>query len=103
MSLHFHRAVENIEVWSANSADISFVITFASPNGPGFHGRLGFLATWRPVFSIMGAVKITGSPFNTFADAEAACNTMDGELERARTAGSATRAQNAAPLAMTFR
>ena len=103
MSLHVHRAVENIEVWSANSADISFVITFASPNGPGFHGRLGFLATWRPVFSIMGAVKITGSPFNTFADAEAACNTMDGELERARIAGSATRAQNAAPLAMTFR
>jgi hypothetical protein len=81
MFLHSHRAVENIDVWSANSADISFVITFASP-----HGRLGFLATWRPVYSIMGAVKVTGSPFNTLADAEAACNAMDGELERARIA-----------------
>jgi|tagenome__1003787_1003787.scaffolds.fasta_scaffold20198012_2 hypothetical protein len=92
MPLHFHRAVENIDVWSANSADISFVITFASPNGPGFHGRLGFLATWRPVYSIMGAVKITGSPFSNFAEAEAACRAMDEELERARIA----QAQNAA-------
>ena len=103
MSLHFHRAVESIDVWSASSADISFVITFASPNGPGFHGRLGFLATWRPVYSTMGAVKVTGSPFNTFADAEAACNTMDGELERARTAVSAAQANNAVPLSVTFR
>jgi hypothetical protein len=103
MSLHFHRAVENIDVWSANSSDVSFVITFASPNGPGFRGRLGFLATWRPVFSIMGAVKITGSPFNTFAEAEAACNTIDGELERVRIAGNDAQAQNAAPLSVTFR
>jgi hypothetical protein len=51
----------------------------------------------------MGAVKVTGSPFNTFADAEAACNTMDGELERARIAGSAAQANNAAPLSVSFR
>ena len=103
MSLHFHRAVENIDVWSASSADISFVITFASPNGPGFHGRLGFLATWRPLYSSTGAVKVTGSPFDTFADAEAACNIMVGELERARRAGSAAQAHNAAPLSVSFR
>jgi hypothetical protein len=83
MSLQFHRAVEYLDVWSASSADISFVITFASPNGPGFHGRHGFLASWRPVYSRMRAVKVTGSPFNTFAEAEAACNVMLGVLEQA--------------------
>jgi hypothetical protein len=83
MSLQFHQAVENMDVWSASSADISFVITFASPNGPGFHGRRGFLATWRPLYPSTEAVKVTGSPFNTFADAEAACNEMLGELEPA--------------------
>jgi len=31
----------------------------------------------------MRAVKVTGSPFNTFAEAEAACNTMLGVLELA--------------------
>ena len=83
MSLQFHQAVEK-DVWSASSADISFVITFASPTGPGFHGRRGFLATWRPLFySSTGAVEVTGSPFNNFAEAERACSTKLGELERA--------------------
>jgi hypothetical protein len=99
MSLQFHRAVEYLDVWSASSADISFVITFASPNGPGFHGRHGFLASWRPVYSRMRAVKVTGSPFNTFADAEAACNTMLEVLEHA----SVAQANNAEPLSVNFR
>ena len=85
MSLQFHQAVENMDVWSASGADISFVITFASPNGPGFHGRRGFLATWRPLFySSTGAIKVTGSPFDTFADAEHACNAMLSKLEAAQ-------------------
>jgi hypothetical protein len=83
MSLQFHQAVENMDVWSASGADISFVITFASPNGPGFHGRRGFLATWRLLYSSRAAVRVPGSPFTAFADAEAACNTMLGELELA--------------------
>ena len=83
MSLQFHQAVENMDVWSANSADISFVISFASPVGAGFRGRHGFLASWRPLYSGRGAVKVTGSPFRTFVDAEAACNTMLWELARA--------------------
>ena len=81
MSLQFHQAVKNMEVWSASSADTSFVITFASLTNSGFHGRRGFLASWRPLYSTRGAVKVTGSPFNTFADAEAACNTMLSVLE----------------------
>ena len=81
MSLQFRQAVENMDVWSASSADISFVITFASPTGPGFHGRRGFLASWRPLYSSRSAVMVAGSPFSSLADAEAACNTMFGELE----------------------
>ena len=95
MSLQFHRAIEYLDVWSASSADISFVITFASPNGPGFHGRHGFLPTWRPLYSRTGAVKVTGSPFSTFAEAEATCNTMLGVLEQAsRGAAQANNAVN---------
>lgn len=82
MSLQFHQAVENMDVWSASGADISFVITFASPTGPGFHGRRGFLASWRPHHSRTGAVKVIGSPFDTFTDAEGACNTMLGVLQK---------------------
>jgi len=82
MLLQFHRAVENMDVWSASSANISFVITFASPTGAGFRGRPGFLASWRALYSSTGAIKVIGSPFNTFADAEGACNTMLRELER---------------------
>ena len=81
MSLQFHQPVENLELWSASGADISFVITFPSPAGPGFHGPRGFLASWRPLYSGKGAAEVTGSPFSTLADAEAACNTMFGELE----------------------
>lgn len=76
MSLQFRQAVDHMDVWSASSVDISFVITFASPNGPGFHGRHGFLASWRPLQSRRGAVKVNGSPFNTFTEAEGACNAM---------------------------
>jgi hypothetical protein len=82
MSLQFHQAVKNMDVWSACSADNSFVITFADPTSPGFHGRRGFLASWRPLYSSRGAVKVIGSPFNTFSDAEAACNTMLTVLEQ---------------------
>jgi hypothetical protein len=100
MSLQFHRAVENMDIWSASCADISFVITFASPTGSGFHGRRGFLASWRPLYSSTGAVKVIGSPFNSFADAEGACNAMLGTLERAGRAGSA-QVNSAAPLSVS--
>jgi hypothetical protein len=99
MSLQFHQAVEHLDVWIASSADISFVITFASPTGPGFRGRLGFVASWRPLYPRTGAVKVTGSPFKTFADAETACNDMLGILEASRPA----QANKAAPLSVNFR
>jgi hypothetical protein len=87
MALQFHQAVEHMDVWSASSADISFVITFASPTGPGFHGRHGFLASWRPLHSRNEAVEVIGSPFKTLAEAEIACNAMQvGEPHASRNA-----------------
>ena len=76
MPLQFHRAVENMEIWSATSEGYSFVISHESPTGPGFHGRAGYLASWRRVYEGRHAIRITGSPFKTFDEAEAACDAM---------------------------
>ncbi|RZN10790.1 hypothetical protein CWO91_11345 [Bradyrhizobium genosp. SA-3] len=84
MALQFHRAVEHLEVWSASSNGFSFVITYESPNGPGFHGRPGYMASWRPLRVSKGATKIGGSPFDTFAQAEEACNAMLMHLQTHR-------------------
>lgn len=84
MSLHFHHALEEMEIWSAASDGFSFVISHGSRSGPGLHGRPGFIASWRPLYQNRSAIRIGGSPFNSFADAEAACNTM---LEHLRDAG----------------
>jgi hypothetical protein len=42
----------------------------------GFHGRAGYLASWRPVYEGRCAIRITGLPFKTFDEAEAACDAM---------------------------
>ncbi|OAF06940.1 hypothetical protein AYJ54_18545 [Bradyrhizobium centrolobii] len=76
MSLQFHRAVETMELWIANSDGFSFVISFERTTGPGFHGRPGYVASWRPLYETKGAIKISGSPFKTFGEAEEACNRM---------------------------
>ena len=91
MPLRFHRSVENMEIWSASSDGFSFVISFESPTGPGFHGSLGYLATWRPPYRNNGAIKISGSPFRTLAEAEEACDKIVEHLaalaEAARSIG----------------
>jgi hypothetical protein len=82
MTLQFHRAVEDMEVWSASSDGFSFVITYESPTGPGFHGRPGYVASWRPLHLSRGAMKIGDSPFKALAEAKEACNTMLEHLKR---------------------
>jgi hypothetical protein len=82
MFLQFHRAVADMEVWSAARDGFSFVITYESPTGAGFHGSPGYVASWRPEYQDRGAVKIGGSPFRTFAEAERACNAMHQHLSR---------------------
>jgi len=96
MPLHFHQAVQTMDIWSASSADISFVISFSTPNGAGLRGKHGFLASWRPLYSGTGAIKVTGSPFSTFTEAEAACNTMLGVLNEVRKPGNRSQANNRA-------
>jgi hypothetical protein len=76
MPLQFHRAVEQMEIWSATCDGYSFVISFESFAGPGFHGRPGYVGSWRPLYQGRGAIKIVGSPFKSFDEAEAACNAM---------------------------
>jgi hypothetical protein len=80
MSLLFHRAVEELEIWSASGDGYSFVISFESAAGAGFHGTPGYVASWRPILKARGAITITGSPFKTFDEAEAACDAMLNHL-----------------------
>ena len=75
--------VEDIQVWNATSDDFSFVISFASRSGTGFRGNPGFMASWRPIHQSRSAVKVIGSPFKTFAEAEKACEAVLGHLKGA--------------------
>jgi hypothetical protein len=75
-ALQFQRTLNELDAWSANSDGFSFLITFESQSGPGFHGRTGYLASWRPDHLNRLAIKVVGSPFKTFENAEEACNAM---------------------------
>jgi hypothetical protein len=81
MALQFHHALAGMEIWSAASDGFSFVISHENRTGPGLHGSPGFTASWRPLYQNKAATRIAGSPFETFAGAEAACNE---QLERLR-------------------
>jgi hypothetical protein len=74
--------VEDLEIWSASSDGFSFVISYESRSGSGFHGRTGFVASWRPIDQNRSAIKIGGSPFKTLAEAEEGCKAMLGHLTR---------------------
>jgi len=76
MPMQFHRAIETMEIWGATSDGYSFVISYESPAGPGLHGRAGYMASWRPAREGRGAIRISGAPFRTFDEAEAACEAM---------------------------
>jgi hypothetical protein len=75
--------IEDMEVWNASSDGFSFVISYESRSGSGFHGRLGFLASWRPVHQNRSAIRIAGSPFKALAEAEEACKAMLSLLPKA--------------------
>ena len=76
MPLQFHRAVQTMEIWSASSDKYSFVISFENPSGPGFHGRDRVCRLVARLTRGRSAIRITGSPFKTFDEAEAACDAM---------------------------
>ena len=85
MALHFSRvgpATGELEIWSASERGFSFVISNESRDGPGFHGRPGFIASWRPVDINRPAIRLAGSPFATLAEAEHACEAMLEDLAK---------------------
>jgi hypothetical protein len=52
------------------------VISSENFDGEGLRGRPGFAASWRPLDMSRPAIKVTGSPFKTFAEAEKACESF---------------------------
>ena len=83
MALHFGRVgppTEKLEIWCASERGFSFVISNESKDGPGLHGKPGFVASWRPIDINKSAIRIGGSPFKTFAEAETACEAMLAHL-----------------------
>jgi len=85
MALHFNRvgpATGELEIWSASERGFSFVISNESSSGPGLRGRPGFVASWRPIHIHRPAVRVGGSPFKAYAEAEMACEAMLEHLAR---------------------
>jgi hypothetical protein len=81
--MHFSRvgpATGDLEIWSAIELDYSFVISNESRSGPGLRGKPGFVASWRPINFNRTAIRVGGSPFKTFAEAENACEAMLAHL-----------------------
>ena len=72
--------VEDIQIWNASSNGFSFVISYESRTGRGLQGRPGFVASWRPIYQNSSAIKVGGSPFETFTEAERACEAVLGHL-----------------------
>jgi hypothetical protein len=86
MAMQFTRVdspVGGMEIWNGGSDRFSFVISYESRSGPGFHGRTGFMASWRPIHQNRSASRVLGSPFKTLAEAEDACNATLGLLPKA--------------------
>jgi hypothetical protein len=85
MAMHFSRiapATEELEIWSASERGFSFVISNESRSGPVLHGRPGFVASWRPIDLNRTAIRIGGSPFKRFGEAEKACEALLANLTR---------------------
>src|SRR3977135_354484 len=85
MAMQFTRVVnpvEDMEIWNASSAGFSFVISYESRSGPGFHGPPGYVASWRPLSQNTAAIRVGGSPFKTLAEDEEARKGMPGYLTR---------------------
>jgi hypothetical protein len=83
MAMQFTRVVspvEDMEIWNASSDGFSFVISYESRGGPGFHGPPGYVASWRSLSQNTGAIMVAGSPFKTLAETEEACKAMLGYL-----------------------
>jgi len=73
MALHFglaSTALRSSQIWHANSGGYAFSISHASGSEP------GFVASWRSLHDKKPAITLGGSPFETFVEAEEACEFM---------------------------
>jgi hypothetical protein len=75
-------ATEELKIWSASERGFSFVISYESRSGLGLRGQPGFVASWRPIHINRPAIRVGGSPFETFEAAEKACEAMLEYLAR---------------------
>jgi hypothetical protein len=85
MAMQFTRVVSpvaDMEIWNASSDGFSFVISYESRDGLGFHGPPGYVASWRSLSQNTDAIRVAGSPFKAFAEAEEACKAMLGYLTK---------------------
>ena len=85
MATHFSRvgrATAQLEIWSTSERCFSLVISNESSCGPELHGQPGFVASWRPIDINRPAIRVGGSPFKTFAEAEKACEAMLEQLTK---------------------
>ena len=76
MAMQFTRVVNpvaDMEIWNASSDGFSFVISYESRSGPGFHGPPGYAASCRSLSQNTGAIRVAGSPIKTLVEAEEAC------------------------------
>jgi hypothetical protein len=65
MAMQFTRvvsSVEDMEIWNTSSDGFSFVISYESRSGPGFHGPAGYVASWRSLSQNTAAIRVGGSP-----------------------------------------
>ncbi|MDA9406063.1 hypothetical protein [Bradyrhizobium sp. CCBAU 45384] len=72
MPLHFRGSVTHMDIWSATTHGLSFVVSVESIDGPSFYDRPGYMARWRPLYESTGAIELDASPFTAFAEAEKA-------------------------------
>jgi hypothetical protein len=75
-------SIEGMEAWNASSSAASFVISYESRSGRGFHGDTGYAVSWRPIDQSRSAASVPGSPFTTLDEAKEACNAMAAILSR---------------------
>jgi hypothetical protein len=71
-----------MEAWNASSDAASFVISYESRSGRGFHGNTGYAVSWRPIDHTRSASRVPGSPFETLDEAKEACNAMAAILTK---------------------
>ena len=53
--------VKDMEIWNASSDGFSFVISYESRGGAGFHGPPGYVASWRSLSQNRGAIRVETS------------------------------------------